>query len=181
MKHFLNRFQSFLNVLTRRYLESIFSFIHFVISLFALFSRVWGVLAPFDGYCIEIHYSSRNSSKNSRNDRSFPRGSIWSSVCPCTKANPATRILKSFISAKDLKNSAFRKLSPRKSCYVGLTFRQAIYILWIRSDILVLNWIESESVRKYQFLKNERNHSEWTWELSWLGGTPICSHITNAI
>ena len=89
-----------LNVLTRRYLESIFSFIHFVISLFALFSRVWGVLAPFDGYCIEIHFSSRKSSKNSRNDRSFPRGSIWSSVCPCTKANPATRILNSFIFAQ---------------------------------------------------------------------------------
>ena len=36
--------------LTRRYLASIFSFIHFVISLFALLSRVWGVFAPFHGY-----------------------------------------------------------------------------------------------------------------------------------
>ena len=58
LKYFLFQFKLLLasskraanKVLTRRYLVSIFSFIHFVISLFALLSRVWGVFAPFHGY-----------------------------------------------------------------------------------------------------------------------------------
>ena len=51
----------------------------------------------------------------SRNTRSFPRGSIWSSVCPCTKANPATRILNSFIFAQlKLKNCFSKIISSQK-------------------------------------------------------------------
>lgn len=99
---------SWINIFVHPFCHKSFSFVQTSLRCFGSLRRLFN-RNSLKLYCCRIFIFSRNN-------HSFPRGSIRSSVCPCTKAIPATRILKSFIFAQ---LNAFRKLSPRKSCYVG--------------------------------------------------------------